>query len=60
MIHGKKYKPYEDLIKLLDEYKYDDIFILAPSMKGDKSPVRILANELTKKKIPIYVPENDE
>jgi len=41
-------------------YKYEDIFILAASVKSERSPVRILANKLTEEKIPIYVPTNDE
>lgn len=41
-------------------YNPEDIFVLAPSVKSAKSPVRILANRLTEKKIPIYVPVSDE
>uniref|UniRef100_A0A6C0ADI5 Uncharacterized protein n=1 Tax=viral metagenome TaxID=1070528 RepID=A0A6C0ADI5_9ZZZZ len=41
-------------------YAHNDIFILAPSLKSSKSPVKILANRLTDKKIPIYVPLNDD
>jgi len=40
--------------------QYDDIFILAPSIKSPKSPLRVLANRLTKKGVPIYVPTSDE
>lgn len=40
--------------------KPDDIFILAPSIKSVRSPVRQLANMLTSKGIPIYVPTSDE
>lgn len=42
------------------QYKYEDIFILAPSVKSDKTPCRILANLLSKEGIPIYVPVSDE
>jgi hypothetical protein len=42
-------------------YQHEDIFILAPSVKSDRSPVRKLANYLSeKKKIPVYVPNNDD
>jgi hypothetical protein len=38
-----------------------DIFILAPSIKGEKSPVRILENEIKKYlDIPVFVPVSDE
>lgn len=45
---------------LRDGYEYEDIFILAPSVKSMNSPVRILANELSDHGIPIYVPTNDD
>ena len=43
-------------------YSVDEIFIIAPSIKsGDgSSPVRRLANELSTKGIPIFVPVSDE
>lgn len=41
-------------------YSYDDIFVLAPSVKSEKSPVRVLANALTDVRIPIYVPVSDD
>jgi CRISPR/Cas system-associated exonuclease Cas4 (RecB family) len=51
----------KDLIKAPNSYKYDDIFILAPSVRSVNSPVRKLANQLfTKNKIPIYIPNNDD
>ena len=42
-------------------YKPNDIFILAPSVKSEKSPVRILENKI-KREMPnvmVYVPIND-
>ena len=53
----KLIKKYFDL-----GYKSDDIFILAPSIKSIKSPVRSLENILKKTfiNIPIYVPVSDE
>lgn len=41
-------------------YSYNDIFVLAPSVKSEKSPVRVLANALTDVRIPIYVPVSDD
>jgi hypothetical protein len=41
-------------------YRAEDIFILAPSVKCNRSPVRILANRLTEKGVPIYVPTSDD
>jgi len=43
-------------------YKPDDIFILSPSVKSVKLPVRVLENHIkTKlKNIPIYVPTSDD
>ncbi len=40
-------------------YKPDDIFILAPSIRTNNSPVRILANQISEMNIPIYVPTSD-
>jgi hypothetical protein len=41
-------------------FAYDDLFVLAPSVKCSQSPVRILANRLTEKGIPVYVPTTDD
>ena len=43
-------------------YKPSDIFIIAPSVKSDGSPVRILENKIKLEldDIPIYVPNNDD
>lgn len=47
--------------KLLeDSYNRDDIFVIAPSIRSEKTPIRHLANCLTAKGIPIYVPVSDE
>lgn len=42
------------------EYTYEDFFVLAPSVRSPMTPTRILANRLTEKGIPIYVPTSDE
>lgn len=52
---------YNQLKDLLKIYNPNDIFILAPSLKNEKSPCRQLENLLKKHlKIPIYVPVSDE
>jgi hypothetical protein len=38
----------------------DEIFVLAPSVRSERSPVRELANKLTELGIAIYVPTSDE
>lgn len=39
--------------------KYEDMFVLAPSCRNEKSPVRKLANKLSDEGINIYVPHSD-
>lgn len=41
-------------------FAHEDIFVLAASVRCSKSPVRVLANRLTEKGVPIYVPTSDE
>ena len=42
-------------------YKYDDFFIIAPSIRSKKVAIRTLANQLSiKYNIPIYVPVSDD
>jgi len=42
-------------------YKSEDFFILAPSVSSLKSPVRVLANELSNKHgVPMYIPVSDD
>jgi len=45
---------------LKNGYSYEDIFILAPSVRGDKTPIKILANALSHSGIPVYVPISDD
>lgn len=53
--------PYEEFVRYCNMgYSYDDIFIIAPSVRSAKTPVRLLANKLTSLNIPIYVPNSDE
>ena len=42
------------------EIKPEDIFILAGSIKSDKTPIRKLENELSSLGLPIYYPTSDE
>ena len=55
-------KPFEIVKKLLKKYNPDDIFILAPSVKSVKTPVRKLENKIKTEleNVPIYVPNNDD
>jgi hypothetical protein len=55
---------FNRIVELLNHYNYDDIFILAPSVKTSRNkeketPLRTLANSLTQKGIPIHVPSDD-
>ena len=51
---------FKELKFYFKKYSYDNILILAPSVKSERSPIRSLANLLSKFNIPIYVPNNDE
>lgn len=54
-------KPFLKVMNYLQMgYEFSDIFILSPSVRSDKSPVRKLANLLTLNDIPIFVPTSDE
>jgi DNA polymerase III delta prime subunit len=55
-------RPLMEVLMYLKDCHYDDIFIIAPSIKAGKndSPIRVLANALTKRNIPIHVPIDDE
>lgn len=55
-------KQFTELRNFLKKYKPEEIFILAPSVKNEKSPVRQLENLIKKnlKNIPVYVPVSDE
>jgi len=58
---GTSNRCYEEVMYYLNRgYLYEDIFILAPSVKTDSSPIRQLANKISSCKIPIYVPNSDE
>lgn len=54
-------RPYQECERYLEMYSHEDIFVLAPSVKSHKTPVRLLANLISsRKKIPIFVPNSDE
>lgn len=59
-LFGEKNRIYEEIKYYLKEYKLEDIFVLAPSVKSERSPIRQLANKLSEENIPIYVPNNDD
>jgi hypothetical protein len=56
----KPYTLYKELEMYLKTYNYEDIFVLAPSVRSSKSPIRLLANMASKHNIDIYVPNNDD
>jgi hypothetical protein len=56
-----KYKLSNYIMDFIDQYGYENIFILAPSLRSTKSPVALLANYLSSKKnIPILVAVNED
>ena len=55
-------KQFVELKNALKKYKPEEIFILAPSVKNEKSPVRQLENLIKRnlKNVQVYVPVSDE
>lgn len=55
-------KQFVELKNFLKKYKPEEIFILAPSVKNEKSPVRQLENLIKRnlKSVQVYVPVSDE
>jgi hypothetical protein len=53
---------YRTVLQLLEVYKPDDIFILAPSVRthNEDNPIKKLENILVKRGIPCYVPISDD
>jgi superfamily I DNA/RNA helicase len=53
---------YRTVLELLEVYKPDDIFILAPSVRthNESNPIKKLENILVKRGIPCYVPISDD
>jgi hypothetical protein len=53
---------YRTILELLEVYKPDDIFILAPSVRthNEHNPIKKLENILVKRGIPCYVPISDD
>ena len=41
-------------------YKFDDIFILSPSLKSIDNPCKKLENILVKNNVPVYYTRNEE
>ena len=60
------YYLWQDLYKIIIHsvtelgYKYDDIFVLAPSVSSSGAPIKKFENYLAGKGIPIYIPHSDE
>ena len=62
--YGSKKKPptrtFNEIEYYLNKgYNYEDIFVLSPSLKSERTGVRILSNWLSEKGIPVYVPVSD-
>jgi hypothetical protein len=54
-------RPYIEIKSFISKgYGFSDIFVLAPSVRSDKSPIKALANSLSYSGIPIYVPVSDD
>lgn len=53
-------RPFTVVMDYLKKYSCSDIFVLAPSIRSEGSPVKGLANSLTKNGINIYMPISDE
>ena len=55
-------RPFNEVKNLLKQYKPEEIFILAPSVRSEKTPVRQLENliKTALKNVPVYVPVSDE
>jgi DNA polymerase III epsilon subunit-like protein len=57
------YCPYDELVYYFKNgYKPEDIFIIAPSVRSERTPIRALENVIKLKMphIPIYVPISDD
>ena len=52
-------RPFLEVMKYLKSYSCEDIFILAPSIKSEGSPVKKLANSLSQNGVNIYLPTSD-
>jgi len=48
------------LLGIVRSSRPTDIFVLAPSIRTATSPIRVLANSMTKAGVPVYVPASDE
>lgn len=53
-------EPGKIIQRLMKEFASDEMFILAASIKGDRSPIVKTANKLSAMGIPIYIPNNDD
>jgi hypothetical protein len=53
-------EPTKHILALLKRYKPGDIFIIAPSIRANKSPIKKLENNLVKAEYPCFVPVADD
>ncbi len=55
------FKVSKDILYLFEKYEPQDIFVLAPSVKGNsRSPIARLSNILTSRGYPLYIPSDNE
>lgn len=52
--------PSKIVAAMIEKYGYENIFIVSNSVRSAKSPLRHIANNLSKQKIPIFVPQSDD
>jgi hypothetical protein len=59
---SKNAKAFIEIKNILKKYRPEEVFILAPSVKSEKTPVRQLENliKTNLSNIPVYVPVSDE
>ena len=57
---GKKSIILREIIYLLEIYEPEDFFIISPSVKNPKCPLRKVANELVNHGVNIFVPVSDD
>ena len=55
--YGKR--PFLQIMEYLKTYKSEEIFILAPSVRNENTPAKILANALTQNGIKVHIPRDD-
>lgn len=50
----------KEILKIIEKYGKDNVFLLAPSIKKDTSPAKKISNKLSDAGVLIYAPTNDD